>query len=431
MTKLGKDMVMRRVLALLGNSLLETAACYPFVLLYMVFAMDLVPGWMPPLIWLLHALGTLAGIRQAGGKKALLPVAALIAAALIPLAAAGLRAGVLAALVSLIAVFRGLIVGRKELWREIDLKLPLAGLGAALIVYGVSSRVDALEPYRIGLYFMSLFTLFTVLLRWNGDRVRDASNAQETDRQLLRRILARNRRMTWLTIAVIALLSLWNGLGQGLAYVKHWLAEWLRGLGGGDQPQAVEEPPAQPQQPDMGLPPASPTPHWVQVASQILFYLLAAVVALVLLALLYRLLRRWLPESLRALLARLAQRLRLMREIRRTTLDEGAYVDEVEKIERVQKRPGRWRRKRGDALDGAGGGDPRRAYESLIRRAVKQGYGFRASLTPSENGTRLTSKDDYTGLDPKDVNRIVDRYNEVRYGSEAETNRGEGARKHP
>lgn len=417
MTKQEKGTAMRRVLSVLGNSLLETAACYPFLLLYMAFAMDLVPGWLLPLIWLLHAAGTLTGIRQARGGKALLPAAALIAAALIPLAATGLRAGVLAALVSFIAVFRGLVVGRKELWREIDLKLPLAGLGAALIVYGFSSRVGALEPYRISLYFMSLFTLFAVLLRWNGDRVRDASNAQETDRQLLRRIVARNRRMTWLTIAVIALLSLWNGLGEGLAYARRWLAEWLRGLGGGEKPQAVQEPPAQPQQPDLGLPPASPTPHWVQVASQLLFYLLAAAVALVLLFLLYRLLRRWLPESLRAWLARLAQRLRLMREIRRTTLDEGDYVDEVEKIEPVQKRPGRrWRRRNDDAA-GAGSGDPRRAYANLIRRAVKQGYAFRSSLTPSENADLISAKTEYTNLAPHEVEQVVRRYNQVRYGA--------------
>jgi len=419
MMKPGKEMVMRRVLGVLGNSLLETAACYPFLLLYMAFAMDLVPGWLPPLIWLLHAMGTLTGIRQAEGKKALLPAAALILIALIPLAAAGLRAAILAALISLIAVFRGLIVGRKGLWREIDLKLPLAGLGAALIVYGVASRVDALEPYRISLYFMSLFTLFAVLLRWNGDRVRDASNAQETDRQLLRRILARNRWMTWLTIAAIALLSLWNGLGEGLAYVRQWLAEWLSGLGGGEQPQAVQEPPAQPQQPDLGLPPASHTPHWVQVASQILFYLLAAAVALVLLFLLYRLLRRWLPESLRAWMARLAQRLRLMREIRRTTLDEGDYVDEVEKIEPVQKRPGRRWRRRKDHPAGAESGDPRRAYANLIRHAVKQGYAFRPSLTPSENGDLLSAKSEYTRLASQEVDRVVRRYNEVRYGSGA------------
>ncbi|MEI0736875.1 hypothetical protein VQ056_09670 [Paenibacillus sp. JTLBN-2024] len=74
MTKQEKGTAMRRVLSVLGNSLLETAACYPFLLLYMAFAMDLVPGWLLPLIWLLHAAGTLTGIRQArGGKRCCLP----------------------------------------------------------------------------------------------------------------------------------------------------------------------------------------------------------------------------------------------------------------------------------------------------------------------------------------------------------------------
>ncbi|MCJ8012906.1 hypothetical protein MUG84_14305 [Paenibacillus sp. KQZ6P-2] len=404
----------RRLLAVLGNSLLETAACYPFILLYMVYAMQAAPWWLLPLIWVLHAAGTMIGLRQAAGRKEGVATALLLAAALLPLAALDLRSAIFAVIVLLLADIRGLIVGRKDLWRYIQLNLPLAGLAGSLIVYSVSSKVEAIEPYRFSLYFVSIFTLFTVLLRWNGDRVREASNAQETDQVQLRRILSRNRWMTWLTIAVIALLSLWNGLNAGLAYVKRWLAGILNGLGGDGQPKTPEQlPPAQQGLPE--LPPPSEPPKWQHIVSQIVFVLLVAAVAVALLLLLYRLLRRWLPQSLRAWLERMAQRLRLMREIRRVVTDQGDYVDEVEKIERVNKRPARLRWRRKDGAAARMDGDPRRAYEILIRSAVKKGFNFKPSLTPSENGIALTSKGDYAGMPGQDVSQVINRYNQARY----------------
>ncbi|MDR0270407.1 DUF4129 domain-containing protein [Paenibacillus sp.] len=411
----GKGIRMRRILSILGNSLLETVACYPYLLLYMIYAMGVVPSWLLPLICLLHTLGTLVGTWKASGKKVFLPAALLMAVSLLPLAVLGIRAAILSVLILLMAVFRGLIVGRKELWRAVQLNLPLAGLAASLIVYGASSRVQAIEPYRMLLYFMSLFTLFTLLLRWNGDRVRSASNAQETDRQLLRRILFRNRWMTWLVLALIALLSMWNGLGEGLAYFKHWLAGLFNGMDGGEH-QQVKEQLANPQQGPMRLPPPSHPPKWVHIVSQVMLFLLEVAVVAVLLFLLYWLLRRWLPESLRTWIARLARSLRLMREIQRTSLDEGDYVDEMEKIERVRKRPGKLRRGRKEDMFPAESGDPRGAYERLIRRAIKRGYPFRSSLTPSENGAAIAVDREYTGLGPDDVDQIVNRYNEVRYG---------------
>lgn len=403
----------RQLLAVLGHSLLETAACYPLLLIYAVYAMQDVPWWLLPLIWLFHSVGTLIGIRQASGGKALLPAALLLAAALLPLAVLGLRAAILAVAVLLLADIRGLIVGRKDLWRFIQLNLPLAGLAASLIVYGVSSRVEAIEPYRFSLYLMSLLTLFAVLLRWNGDRVREASNAQETDRTQLRRILSKNRWMTWLVIAVIALLSLWNGLNEGMSYLKRWLTGLLNGLGSGGQPEPQEQlPPAQ--QGPLELPPPSHPPKWLHIVGQIVYILLIAAVTVAILLLLYRLLRRWLPESIRVWIERLARRFRLMREIRRVATDSGDYVDEVEKIERVNKRPSRlWRKRKVDAAV-LNQGDPRQAYASLIRSAAKRGFKFKPSRTPFENGSVLTSGD-YTGLPPQDVGQVISRYNQARY----------------
>ncbi|BFH59629.1 hypothetical protein [Paenibacillus azoreducens] len=412
-----KRILMRRMLSMLGNSLLETAACYPYLLLYMIYAMGAAAGWLLPLICLFHALGTFIGSCQADGKKALLPTALLMAASLLPLPVLGIRAAILAAVVLFLAILRGLVVGRKEMWRAVQLNLPLAGLAACLIVYAAASRVQELEPYRPLLYFMGLFTLFTFLLRWNGDRVRYASNAQETDRQLLRRILSRNRWMTWLVLAMIALLSIWNGLGEGLAYIKHWLTGLLKGLGGSEHPEVPEQlAENQPEPMKPPLPPATHSPKWVHILSQALLFLMIALVAAALLFLLYRLVQKWLPEKFRDWIARLAQRLRLMREIRSVSLDEGNYVDEVEKLERVRKRPGRLRKRRKAELSLTDASDPRSAYGSLIHRAVKRGYRFRSSFTPSENGAALTADREYTGLEANDVKRIISRYNEVRYG---------------
>lgn len=408
----------RRLLTVLGHSVLEAAACYPFVLLYMLYAMQAAPWWLLPLIVLLHAGGTLIGIRQARGSKMPVPAALLFAAALLPLAGLGLRHAIPAVALLLLADFRGLIVGRKELWRIMQLNLPLAGLAASLITYAVSSRVEEIEPFRIPLYLLSVLTLVALLVRWNGDRVREASNAQETDRLLLRRILSRNRWMTWMTIAFMLILSLWNGLGQGLAYFRRWLAGMLNGLIGSEPPELTEQPPQAPQQGPLELPPASPSPRWAQIVSQIVFVLLVTAVAAALLLLLYRLLRRWLPERLRAWLARIAQRFRLLREVRSSAVDQGDYVDEVEKIERVPKRQGRLRRRRKDGAAAAGDGDPRRAYENLIRAAIKRGYKFRPSLTPTENGKAISAKADYTGLPVQDVEQVIGSYNHIRYGAE-------------
>lgn len=401
------------LLAVLGNSLLETAACYPLILIYAVYAMQDVPWWLLPLIWLLHAAGTLIGIRQASGKKGLLAAALLLAAASLPLPALGLRSAILAVALLLLADIRGLIVGRKDLWRFIQLNLPLAGLAASLIVYGAASRVEAIEPYRFWLYVMSLLTLFMVLLRWNGDRVREASNAQETDRMQLRRILSKNRWMTWLVIAVIALLSMWNGFNEGMSYFRRWLTGLINGLGRDGQPEPQEQMPQAPQVP-LELAAPSHSPKWLHIFSQIMFVLITVIIAAVLLLLLYRLLRRWLPQSLRAWIERMAQRFRLMREIRRVATDQGDYVDEVERIERVNKRPSRlWRRRKVNpaVLDQ---GDPRQAYANLIRSSVKRGFKFKPSHTPFENGSVLTSGD-YTGLPAQDVGKVISLYNQARY----------------
>ncbi|MED5018733.1 hypothetical protein P9847_15600 [Paenibacillus chibensis] len=415
----GKSIRLRRLLAVLGHSLLETAACYPLLLLYMVYAMQAAPWWLLLLVWLLHAAGTLVGMRQANGHKASLLTLVVLAAALLPLvfAGAGLRAVILATLLLLLADIRGLIVGRKEQWRHLQLNLPLAGLAAALIVYGISSRVEAIEPHRTLLYLMSLLTLFGVLLRWNGDRVREASNAQETDQLLLRRIMSRNRRMTWMVVALILLLSMWNGLGQGLAYVRRWLAGLLRGLTSGEPPKPDSSPQEMPQQGPLDLPPPTPSPKWVHIVGQIVFVMLIVLISVALLLLMYRLLRRWLPERFRAFIERLARRLRLLREIRSIPMDQGDYVDEVERIERVGKRPGRLKKRRRDAA-AVQDQDPRRAYEGLIRAAVKRGYKFRPSLTPTENGMELAGKEEFTGLQEQEIDLVVSRYNRIRYSSE-------------
>lgn len=404
-------------------SLLESASLYPVAVLLAAYALPL----HPLLIWLLagvvHAAGVLAGREQSrsGGGRLWTPIP-LAAAVLLPLAVIGLRlAAALAAVALLAAAIRGLIAGRKQWWKTAVQRLPLIGLGASLVLYITAGQVSSLYPHRTSLYVMAMITLFALLLRMNGERVRDASHAEQADRQLFGRILTANRSMTWIVIAVIALLSGWKGLGAIFLFLRDGLRSLLQGLGGDGQ--SVEQPPqapADPMMPDLSGMDQGPVQHptWLKVIGYVVLGILCLAALVLLGMLLYKLFRRWLPERIRSWVRRLAYRLGLLRQIRHISEETADFVDEVERIDRVAAKPRRFRRFRKEP--DISGSDPRQAYESLIRRAVKKGFAFRASRTPAENGAELAAGESFTGMAPEAVHTLIERYNAVRYGGKKE-----------
>ncbi|GAB6991127.1 hypothetical protein [Paenibacillus pini] len=399
----------------IGFSLLEVAAVYPFVLLLSLYVLHTQPLILLVLLWIYHICGTLIGIRQVRGDRTRIAAVSLIILAIIlPAVLFGFQILSIFFVVLLLAVAaRGLLAGRKQLWQLISWPLPMISMGAALVLYIAASKVGALHPYRFTLYGFSMITLFTFLLRLNSGHVRNASYQEQTDRMLLGRILFANRWMTWLVILVIALLSTWSKLGVVLVALRGLILRILQYMGG--QFDAV--PKAAPEQSDMldwgDMGQDAGQPLWLRIITDALAGIVILAVAVIIVILLYKLIRRWLPSRLQQWIQRISQRIGLLRSIRQNSdnMESDLFVDE---IERISPKPRKSRIKRREPE--YNGNDPRRAYESMIRRAIQRGYAYRASRTPAENGARLVTGESYTELSPEKVERLIKNYNDARYG---------------
>ncbi|MGN7454354.1 hypothetical protein ACTHPH_06030 [Paenibacillus pasadenensis] len=383
---------------LLWGTLPETAALYPAAVLAAEYA---APALAAPLLWalgaLLHGLGGWSGLREAqrgrlGAGRWLSALAAALGAALgwaaVPAggSAAGIAAAALGAL-SAAAAMRGRQHGRRRLWLGGDARLALAGLALAAGVYFAGAGIERLLPYRQSLLLFAFAAISLLLLRWNGWQLRRAAHAEDSRHAVTPSIAMLNRRLTLGVVALLGLGVLWLGPLQALL---DGLRSLLRRLlsGSTEPPPPATEPPAGATgMPPM--PPSEPPPAWLALLSDWFGYLTAAAAAVLALVLLYRLVRRWLPERLRRLLGQLLRWLRLSRELRRPGVETG-YVDEVVRLERVGDAQRRGRRSAGGGDPAAGpGGEARRRYRALIAREIGRGYAYRADRTPAEHAREL------------------------------------------
>ncbi|WP_339279034.1 hypothetical protein NYE40_23355 [Paenibacillus sp. FSL W8-1187] len=300
--------------------------------------------------------------------------------------AAGIAAAALGAL-SAAAAMRGRQHGRRRLWLGGDARLALAGLALAAGVYFAGAGIERLLPYRQSLLLFAFAAISLLLLRWNGWQLRRAAHAEDSSRAVTPSIAMLNRRLTLGVVALLGLGVLWLGPLQALL---DGLRSLLRRLlsGSTEPPPPATEPPAGATgMPPM--PPSEPPPAWLALLSDWFGYLTAAAAAVLALVLLYRLVRRWLPERLRRLLGQLLRWLRLSRELRRPGVETG-YVDEVVRLERVGDAQRRGRHSAGGGDPAAGpGGEARRRYRALIAREIGRGYAYRADRTPAEHAREL------------------------------------------
>ncbi|OWR28120.1 hypothetical protein CDO73_19760 [Saccharibacillus sp. O23] len=397
-------------------SLLEIAAAYaPVAVLahYAVRQPDLL--LILPML-LLHAGGSLIGLRQAEGRAAgwmaALPfVIALLLALAIP---GGLLARGVAAALLLLSALRGLLVGRRQLWDNMWVRIPMTGIAAMFVLYIVAGRVPELAGYRPQLYLLSVVLLALTLLLVNGDRVRNEAGAETS---ALSNILTANRRLTWIVAAFIVLAGMIGGPTGILNAIRRW---WLSLFAGGTpQGAPVPESPGMPSADysellEMGE--KQETPLWLKIigyAFQTVFWALVAALAL---WLLYRLFGRWLPNGIRNLVRKIAARLGLMREMR--AVQSGAsYTDRAEKLsaEETGKRKRRFRFGSGRREAEYAGDDPRLRYRSVVLQALRKGLPFVSSRTPAETGKEL-AQSRYTELSPSELDQLVERYNQARYG---------------
>lgn len=397
-------------------SLLEIIAAYaPVAVLahYGVQQPDLL--LLLPML-LLHAAGSLIGLRQAEGRaagwSAALPfVAALLIALVVP---GSLLARGIAAALLLLAALRGLLVGRRQLWDNMWVRIPMTGIAAMFILYIIAGRTAELASYRPPLYLLSVVLLALTLLLVNGDRVRNEAGAQTS---AMSNILTANRRLTWIVAAFIVLAGIIGGPTGILNAIRQW---WLSIFAGGSPEGApVPESPAMPSADysellKMGE--KQETPLWLKIigyAFQTVFWALVAALAA---WLLYRLFGRWLPNGIRNLIRKIAARLGLMREIR--AVQGGAnYTDRAEKLsaEETGKRKRRFLFGLGRREAEYTGDDPRLRYRSVVLQALRKGLPFLSSRTPSETGKEL-AQSRYTELSPSELEQLVERYNQARYG---------------
>lgn len=416
----------------LGMAATDVTSLYPFVLLFAVYALFADPLMLLAMVGLAYSAGAFAGMRQAerGGMRLVsagLPALAL-AAGWLSFAGGGMLPAILGAAALAAFTLAGIVSGRKQTWLSPQPVVAMTGIGAAAIValFMSGSGNPELAPHQTSLYALAMFAMFGSLLRWNAAQVQAASFAHAGDRAGLKRIAASGRRMTWLAIAAIALLAGWQGLGPLLRSLARSLLGLLpQGSGGPEQPLAP------PQQTPMmpGLLPAdepSGPPRWLEIAGNALLVLLGLIAAVLVLTVLYRLVRRWLPERVRQAVTALLRRLRLLRELRAVPPEQGSYVDETERLEKVASRPRlQWLKRRSAArAEDAAAGDPRAAYRALLHGAAKRGFAVQASSTPSENGVKLTGAQAFTDLPPDELRRLIERYNAARYGGSADSRKG-------
>lgn len=400
-------------------SCLELAAVYPLVVLLAVFGLHLSAAALLLFLLVIHYAAGLIGFSQTR-DKAKTRMAAILGGALLAAACAlavyliygfSLKGALLLAAAVLLAG-RGWIGGRKQFWGRLEYVLPLLGLAANLIVYAVSRNNELLTGYRPSFYIAVLVILITLLFRSNSDKLRAAFRANDKRPLPMGRILAANRKLTGWTLAVILLLTAWQGLGPLLS----WL--WGKAVSQISFPKQEIQPEMQ-ETPDLALPGGgfqkgpSATPLWLKIAGYALLGIVLLAVLLFVCFLLYRLFSRWLPAGVKRFIHQLLLRLK---QLGVAVKEQTGYVDEVERLEPLaNRRKVKSRLKKQGSNAGSPESDPRAAYRSFIRSAMRKGFKFQASHTPGENGEKLAESGSYSNLTPQETKELIQVYELARY----------------
>lgn len=397
-------------------SLLETLSAYAVIILLAHYVLRLPDILLVLPIFVIHAFASWIGLRQAEKRItaafSFLPFGIGLLS-LLAFPGGWLEKGIGAAVLLLIAL-RGLIVGRRQLWDNMWLRIPLTGVAAILVVYVIAGRVADLAYSRPFLYLVATLILALTLLLLNGDRVRNAAGEQTS---ALANVLTANRRLTWIVAALIVLAGIIGGPTGVLNAIREW---WLSIFGGSlpGNPPGVQPTTQMPsvdysQLDELGD--ASEPPLWLKIIGYALLALFWIAAGLAIGWLLYRLFGRWLPNGMRNLIRNLASKFGLMRELRSAQSDSN-YTDKAEKIA-TEKNGGLMRFLRRNRREAEyTGNDPRLRYRSLLLGASRKGYSLRSSRTPLENGKELSSSN-YTEMSPIELEKLVERYNQARYGS--------------
>jgi len=296
-----------------------------------------------------------------------------------------------------------------------------------LILYGVSSFVlrylDSFNEGIVAMTWMGAAALITTLLIVNRQSVLEETLPGNDQPILERRVLRYNRWFVIILLLLIGIVAFLPQLQQWVFDLARGITSWIIGImGTGTEqvPDSPSEPEPPPEIPLFDEETKQPNP-WLKVTEQILLYAVFIGIGIGIIYGLYRL-GKVLPQLYRRFTAWMN---RLMN--RQHAHSSLGYEDEVEKIEHDPASKRLRRLLSGMRIGGkfrSGEGTQqlneiiRHMYRMILSRSIREGYHWKASLTPRETKSELMEWD---GVSDRIPPSLIELYEEARYGNRAIT----------
>lgn len=292
-----------------------------------------------------------------------------------------------------------------------------------LILYGVSSFIlsfmDSFQDGISALTWMGAAALVLTLLIVNRQSVLDETLPGKDQPVLERRVLRYNRWFIIILLILIGVVAFLPQLQQWISDLARGIAAWISGLFGSGAEQAPEPPSMAEPPPEMPLMDEEPKPpsKWLKVLEQMLIYGVFVAIGIGMMYVLFRF-GKVLPALYRKISAWMNKRMN-----RQGVQPSLGYEDEVENIEHdpASKRLRRLlsgvrfggRHREGEEKDHPNQ-KIRQMYRRILSRSIREGYNWKAALTPRETESDLKGWDEQNDRIPQS---LIELYEEARYGN--------------
>ncbi|WP_458119612.1 DUF4129 domain-containing protein [Paenibacillus sp. Z6-24] len=438
------------------------AAVYPLILLLDVYGLrtQQPAGWLLILLSM-AGLGTLlrtAGQARASGWKWIISLVIymmLTAAALVWLysESGGMPLLITAVVLGAAAMLYGIVLAEGQWDRVFPLKWQMILLGVTWIAYVAAGHAGGLDEVRGSIYAAGAISIFSILFRLGSQQIGSIAFEEGFSLAALRAVIRRSRSWTWLVVILIAIIGGSSQLSAALRWLWHRLVQLLSS---DVKPQLSQptEPVNPPMLPPMDLPESdssSLNPLILERIAQIVMLLALAAFAGWLGWMLYRLIRKYAPRLSRWLASLWGG------VLAEDAAEPKGYTDHTEKIQKPLSPRRRWNR-RSEPIPSDPSGRVRYHYRQLLNNARKKGITVNVADTPTDIARRLSPSVESSVSDQhrlqgiqteqirtsniqtqqirlSSVQRLIDWYNDVRYGnhsvSEEELQQWEQQQKHP
>ncbi|MCT1398802.1 DUF4129 domain-containing protein [Paenibacillus sp. p3-SID867] len=309
-----------------------------------------------------------------------------------------------------------------------------------LILFGVSSFIlsfmDSFQGGISSLTWMGAAALGLTLLLVNRQLVLDETLPGNDQPVLERRVLRYNRWFILVLLLLVAVVAFLPQLQQWVSDMARGIAAWISGWFSPGAEQTPEPPLSSEPPPEMSFfdEETKPPSPWMKVLEQVLIYGVFTVIGIGMIYVLFRF-SKVLPKLYRRFSAWMNRRMN-----RQNVQPSLGYEDEVENIEHDPASKRLKRMLSGIRIGGkfrAGEGSEhlnekiRRMYRMILSRSIREGYNWKASLTPRETESDLK---EWNGRKDRIPQSLIELYEEARYGNrtitEEEVERVQLDRKH-